>query len=66
MRTHAPAGIVPPLDGRCALVDEVAQGLRVVAGLELGQGLGLDLTDALAGDAVLLADFFEGAGVLTS
>src|ERR1035437_8771844 len=44
--------------------EEIAQTLRVAVTLELGQGLGFDLTDALAGDAELLAHLFEGARAL--
>jgi hypothetical protein len=32
---------------------------------EFGHGLGLDLSDSLAGDVKVLADFFEGAGLTT-
>src|SRR5450830_217128 len=45
-------------------IEKVAQALRVAVRLELGQRLGLDLADALAGDAELLADFLEGARML--
>ena len=44
--------------------EKVAQALRVAVRLELGQCLGLDLTDALARDAELLPHFFQGARML--
>ena len=43
---------------------EVAQAGHVAKALQLGQRLGFDLADALAGDAELPADLFEGARLL--
>ena len=44
-----------------ALVEEVAQALRLAVALQLGHRLGLDLADALAGEAELLADLLQRA-----
>src|SRR5215468_6299757 len=44
-------------------VEVVAQNLRPGRVAELRHGLRLDLADALAGDAVNLADLVEGAGL---
>src|SRR5207245_11179447 len=46
-----------------ALVEVVAQLLTADGVPQLRQGLGLDLADALAGDAELLADLLEGASL---
>src|SRR5258708_24813862 len=45
---------------RPSTVQEAAQFPRPRGVLQLAQGLGLDLADAFAGDAELLADLFEG------
>ncbi len=44
-------------------VEPRTQALRGAVGLELCEGLGLDLADALAGDAELYADLLERARV---
>ena len=47
--------------GRVGSVEALAQALRLAAAAQLGQCLGLDLADALAGEAEALADLVEGA-----
>jgi hypothetical protein len=42
-----------------ALVEEIAQALRIADALQLGQRPGLYLADALAGQTELLSDLFE-------
>src|SRR5690606_6475424 len=62
----------PPLKGQTLglrgvtallAVEVVAELLAAVGVAELGQGLGLDLADALPGHPELLADLLEGAGL---
>src|SRR5690554_8126473 len=43
----------------CLLVEEAAQVIAAGWMTQLAQGLGLDLTDSLAGDVELLADLFQ-------
>src|SRR5579863_5779321 len=45
---------------RPSTVQEAAQLAAAARVLELAQGLGLDLADALAGDGELLTDLFQG------
>ena len=52
-----------PADRRSVAVEVVAQLLAAVGVAELGQRLGLDLADALAGDAELPPDLLERAGL---
>ena len=47
----------PVLLAQCFLVQVIPQHLRPGRVAELGHGLGFDLTDALTGNAVDLADF---------
>ena len=43
-------------------IQEVSQFFGAAGVAELSEGLSLDLADAFAGDAELLAHLFEGAG----
>src|SRR5215218_9169588 len=58
-----PTGYVSGRLPRSAAVEVVAQLLAAQRVAQLGQRLRLDLADALAGDAELLADLLERAGL---
>src|SRR4051794_9816227 len=65
-RTGPPDADISRPGGRppaSAAVEVVAQLLAAQRVAQLGQGLRLDLADALAGDAELLADLLERAGL---
>src|SRR3989338_2548164 len=64
-----PAGVVKPEGGPTKRIsrlflDEAAQLLAPARVAELAERLGLDLTDALAGDVEVLPDLLEGVLVL--
>src|SRR5918992_1933368 len=63
-RASRPTRTGRPLQLTLALLFEVVAELLAAGGVaQLGEGLGLDLADALAGDPELAADLLEGAGV---
>src|SRR5690242_19230637 len=59
-RTLNQSGLSVSLDPTISGVEEAPELPRPARVLQLAQGLGFDLADALAGDRELLADFLQG------